>query len=355
MNQRIKRAAKSLVITIGILSAVTGLSLLLDHLDDAQHSDAYVSMLFILAVFLISRMTEGYYYGLAASVYGVLTVNYFFTYPYFAFNFSLQGYPITMVALFTVSMATSALTTRMKRQEHSRVETEKEKLRGDLLRAISHDFRTPLTSIIGANAALSESGELLAKEQRAELHKTIEKEAQWLRRMMENLLSITRISGDSGTKIVKTPEAVEEIVAAAAEKARARFPAFPVDVGVPEELLICPMDALLIEQVLLNLLQNAAQHATGASGAQVLAVLDRNQVRISVLDDGCGMKSEILRRQKGKKGEHWEAAGDSARTAGIGLSVCAAIAAAHGGSLRLENRASGGFCASLLLPMEETV
>ena len=353
MNQKIKRAVKNIIITIGILSAVTGLSLLLDHLDDVQHSDAYVSMLFILAVFLISRMTEGYYYGLAASLYGVLTVNYFFTYPYFAFNFSLPGYPITMVALFTVSMATSALTTRMKRQERAHVETEKEKLRGDLLRAISHDFRTPLTSIIGANAALIESGKTLKKEQRAELHRTIEKEAQWLRRMMENLLSITRISGEKGAKIVKTPELAEEIIAAAAEKARARFPAFLVEVSVPKELLICPMDALLIEQVLLNLLQNAAQHASDATGAQVVAEREEKQLKISVLDDGCGMDREMLHRQTGKKGEIWEPAGDSARTSGIGLSVCAAIAAAHGGSLRLENRRSGGFCASILLPMEE--
>lgn len=355
MKQQIKSILKNLIITIGILSAVTGLSLLLDLLDDVQHSDAYVSMLFILAVFLIARVTKGYAYGLAASVYGVLTVNFFFTYPYFAFNFSLPGYPITIAALITVSITTSALTTRMKRQEQSRVETEKEKLRGDLLRAISHDFRTPLTSIMGANAALIDSGESITKEQRAELHRTIEKEAQWLRRMVENLLSITKITGETGAKIVKTPEAVEEIVAAAAEKARARFPAFPVDVSVPKEVLICPMDALLIEQVLLNLLQNAAQHAAGATGAQIAVFRESKQIRISVLDDGCGIQEELLSQRIRNNDKNWEEAGDSFRTAGIGLSVCAAIAAAHGGSLQLENRASGGFCASILLPMEENV
>ena len=83
MKKQIQDAIKNIIITVGILSAVTGLCLLLDRMDDVQHSDAYVSMLFILAVFLIARMTNGYFYGIAASLYGVLTVNYFFTFPYF--------------------------------------------------------------------------------------------------------------------------------------------------------------------------------------------------------------------------------------------------------------------------------
>jgi two-component system sensor histidine kinase KdpD len=258
-----------------------------------------------------------------------------------------------MVAFVTVSMLTSALTTRMKRQEHARAEAEKEKLRGDLLRAISHDLRTPLTSIIGANAALTEGGELLTNEQKAELHRNIEQEAQWLRRMIENLLSITRISGDSCTKISKTPEAVEEVVAAAAEKARTRFPQLPVYVRVPEEILICPMDAMLIEQLLLNLLQNVAQHAAGATFAQINVSKEKQRVKISVLDDGCGIKKERFNLYRRNRTELWNVFGDSARTSGIGLSVCMAIAAAHGGSLLLENRTAGGFAASLFLPVED--
>ena len=260
-----KKVLRNIVITIGILSAATGLCLLLDQMDDMQHSDAYVSMLFILAVFLVARVTDGYFYGLAASIYGVLTVNYFFTFPYFAFNFSLPGYPIAIIILVSVSMLTSMLTTRMKRQEKVRMEAEKEKLRGDLLRAISHDFRTPLTAIIGANDALAHNGNSLSEAQKQELHRSIEDEAQWLHRIVENLLLVTRISEGGETRIIKTPEAIEEILAAAVEKFRKRFPALPAEVRVPEEVLVCPMDALLMEQVVLNLLQNAALHATGAT------------------------------------------------------------------------------------------
>lgn len=352
MKQRIKTTIKNIIVTIGILSAVTGLSLLLDRIDDIQHSDAYVSMIFILAVFLISRVTDGYFFGVAASLYGVLTVNYFFTYPYFEFNFSLPGYPITMVALVTVSMATSALTTRMKRQEQARAEAEKEKLRSDLLRAISHDFRTPLTSIMGANATLSKNSDQLSDLQKKELHQSIEKEAQWLKRIVENLLLVTRISESGESKIMKTPEIVEEIVTAAAEKYRTRFPALPVTVSVPEEVVICPMDALLIEQALLNLLQNAALHAANATFVKVFVSREQKYVKIVVLDNGCGMKPEFLNKFRLSRDNGRDLYGDSSRITGIGLSVCDAIVTAHDGTLRLSNGENGGFCATILLPLE---
>lgn len=352
MRQNVKKTMKNIVVTIGILSAATGICLLLDHMDDVQHSDAYVSMLFILAVFLVARVTEGYFFGLAASIYGVLTVNYFFTFPYFEFNFSLPGYPITIIILVSVSMLTSMLTTRMKRQEQARAEAEKEKLRGDLLRAISHDFRTPLTAIIGANDTLRTKITFLDEEQKAELHQSIEDEAQWLRRIVENLLLVTRIPEGGETKLLKTPEAVEEIVAAAVEKFRARFPALPATVTVPEEVLVCPMDALLMEQALLNLLQNAALHAAGATHVRIDVTRELKNVRIVVQDDGCGLQQDLPARfwriREGGRG----IASDSSRASGIGLSVCDAIITAHEGSLTIANCASGGACATITLPLE---
>ena len=140
--------------------------------------------------------------------------------------------------------------------------------------------------------------------------------------------------------------------AAAAEKARARDPELPVVVSVPQEVLICPMDALLIEQVLLNLLQNAAQHAAGATAVTILVSKDRQHVKIDVQDDGAGMRKEQLNIYRKTKTEVLNMFDDSARTAGIGLSVCGAIVAAHGGSLLLENR-DNGFSAALLLPLGE--
>lgn len=137
---------RNTAVCIGILAAATGLCFLLRLLDD---SDVYVALIFELAVVLVSRFTSGYFYGLLASVVGVIGVNYIFTYPYFAFNFTISGYPLTFLVMLAVSIVVSALTTQIKQQEKLRAEAEKEKMRGNLLRAVSHDIRTPLTSIVG--------------------------------------------------------------------------------------------------------------------------------------------------------------------------------------------------------------
>ena len=125
---RLRRACRlswrdTAVFFIVILAAAI-LCLLLRLIDD---SDGYVSMIFLLAVLVISRITDGYFYGILASVAGVFGVNYAFTYPYLAFNFSISGYPITFISMLLVSVITSAMTTQIKQQEKLRADTEKEK------------------------------------------------------------------------------------------------------------------------------------------------------------------------------------------------------------------------------------
>ena len=124
-------------------------------------SDSHVPLLFVLTVLLISMLTEGYFYGVLSSVIAVFGVNFVFTYPYFDFNFSLMGYPLTFLCMFGVSIIASMLTSRVRQSEQLRMEAEREKMRANLLRAISHDFRTPLTSMIGAiNAVTDDEGVL---------------------------------------------------------------------------------------------------------------------------------------------------------------------------------------------------
>lgn len=154
---------RNTAVCIGILAAATGLCFLLRLLDD---SDVYVALIFELAVVLVSRFTSGYFYGLLASVVGVIGVNYIFTYPYFAFNFTISGYPLTFLVMLAVSIVVSALTTQIKQQEKLRAEAEKEKMRGNLLRAVSHDIRTPLTSIVGGVNAILDSGDRMTPRRR---------------------------------------------------------------------------------------------------------------------------------------------------------------------------------------------
>ena len=119
--------------------------------------DGVASMVFVLAVFLISMYTDGYVWGVAASLLGVLAVNFAFRSPYFAFNFTLPENLFSGVVMLIVSIMTSTLTTRIKKQEQLRMESETEKMRATLLRAVSHDLRTPLTSIYGACSTVIEN------------------------------------------------------------------------------------------------------------------------------------------------------------------------------------------------------
>ena len=146
------------MITIVIMGISFLFCLPLQQLAD---TDTHVPLLFVLAVLLVSRYTDGYKYGIFASFVAVVGVNYAFTYPYFALNFTIAGYPLTFLVMLIVSAVVSTLTTQIKQQEHIRMEAEKEKMRGNLLRAVSHDIRTPLTSIVGSASGILENYKML--------------------------------------------------------------------------------------------------------------------------------------------------------------------------------------------------
>ena len=206
---KIDRIIKNSLITLGILALAAVFCFWLQGLSEA---DNHVPLLFVLAVVLVSRFTEGYIYGVLAAMIAVVGVNYVFTYPYFEINFSLTGYPLTFLAMLAVAAIVSALTTQIKEKEQIRLEIEREKMRGNLLRAVSHDIRTPLTSIVGAASLLLDNDEELSHQQKLEFVRDIRSEAQWLIRIVENLLSITRIGdGSDSAKIDKVEEMIEEI------------------------------------------------------------------------------------------------------------------------------------------------
>ena len=165
--------------------------------------DGVAMLIFMLAVFVTSMYTDGYLWGVLASLASVLAVNFAFFTPYFAFNFTLPENLFSGLVMLAVSIMTSTLTTRVKKQEQLRMETEREKMRANLLRAVSHDLRTPLTSIYGACSTVTENYDSLGKEQALKLLREACEDAQWLNRMVENLLSVTRFDGEQVT--VKRP------------------------------------------------------------------------------------------------------------------------------------------------------
>lgn len=317
-------------------------------------SDTHVPMIFVLAVLVVALCTEGYFYGLLAAATSVLGVNYFFTYPYFELDFSIYGYPLTFMTMLAVGFAVSTLTTRLKAQEKLRAESEREKIRANLLRAVSHDLRTPLTAISGSISTVLEDGGALSQEQKRELLTDAKQDADWLCRMVENLLSITRISGGEMGRIKKQEEILEEVFSEAVMNFRKRYSDVNVAVSVPEEMLLLPMDAMLIEQVIFNLMDNARTHGCGTTSIKLYARLDGEQAIIGVEDNGKGIAPEALPYLfDGSLQLSGNGSADNTRCMGIGLSVCRTIVEAHGGHIRAENLPQGGARFEFTLPLED--
>lgn len=490
--------------TFSLLVAATLLSF---GLRCIEIGDQNIIMTYILSVLIISRITQGYLYGIVASLISVLTFNFFFTEPYFTFNAIQAGYPVTFLIMLLVAAITSTLTVRVKteaklavqrehrtevlyeinkkllaareladiivltneyivnlfgrsvvffitdpaqggdgsvmqaeedidasalnsedekavahwvfmnqkragagtdtlmgaaafympiisqgkvlavwgvscqkgmldhntrlflrmissqvamalerqhlstEQRNMMVESEKEKMRSTLLRAISHDLRTPLAGILGASSVIRESGKSLNEDMRDKLIANIQEESQWLIRMVENLLSVTRIN-ENASSLKKSAEAAEEVVGEAVNRIKQRFPQREIVVHVPDEFLEVPMDGTLIMQVLMNLLENAIKYSPAGSPVEIRLEKSGDTARFEVLDHGKGIPDEdfpfLLTGHKPIGNE----SSDSSRGVGIGLSICKTILKAHNGNLEAENRKEGGAVFRFTLPLE---
>lgn len=314
--------------------------------------DGIASMVFVLAVFMVSMYTEGYLWGVVASLLSVLAVNFAFRAPYFAFNFTLPENLFSGVVMLVVSVMTSMLTTRIKKQEQLRMETETEKMRANLLRAVSHDLRTPLTSIYGSCSMVVENYDVLDREQKLKLLREACSDAQWLTRMVENLLSVTRIDSEK-VSVKKTPTVLEELVDTLLVRFQKQHPDVPVEVELPEDFIVIPMDSMLIQQVLINLLENAVLHADGMTKLTLRVTSCGQRAIFEVSDNGCGIPRDKLSKlftgmlpenDNSESGKHGM---------GIGLSVCAAIIKAHGGEIKAESQPGRGTTIRFWLETEE--
>ncbi len=346
--KRMPQWLRDTIMFIFIMGCAVGVCELLSACYD--DNNPFATSVFILAVVLISRFTNGYLPGVLAAAVGVVSVNYLFTYPFHEFNLSIDGYPLTFAVMLVVSVLVSTLTTQIKRQEQLRYEAEKDRMRANLLRSVSHDIRTPLAAIMGLSATVEEN-EALTDEGRG-MVKEIHQNAQWLLHLSENILSVTRFS-EEGVVIEKSDEVVEEIVGSAIRRFRKNCATdIPIAVTKPEEILLVPMDATLIEQVLLNLLERRP-HSPSATEIFIEIRRDARRVWLTVADNGDGIPPQLL-------GVLFDGylplgaveASDRSRHMGIGLSVCRAIVRAHGGEIYARNRVGGGAEFRFWLPEE---
>ena len=167
---RRNKIIKDTLVSISIFVVAIVLSILFQKLDVAEH----ITTIFVFAVFLISLLTEGYLFGVASSIVGMLAVNYVFTYPYFAFDFNVPVNLISAIIMMSISVVTGMLTTKIKQYEAEKSESERERMRANLLRAVSHDLRTPLTTIYSASSTLRSKKNVLTEEQQNSMLKNIE-------------------------------------------------------------------------------------------------------------------------------------------------------------------------------------
>ena len=350
LSQAVTYSTKDFIISASLYFVSVILCLLLRQFDPNNDS-SYVAMIFLLDVFLTAFWTDGYLFSILMAIVGVLSVDYIFTPPYWAISFTVAGFPLTFLVMLTISLVTATVTSRAKRADAMAREADREKIHSNLLRAMSHDIRTPLTGIVGAtNVLLEQDG--LAPEQQRELVKGANEDAQWLIRIVENLLSITRIGDREDPHVNKTPEAAEEIMESAVAKFRKRYPMAKIEVNLPEQLLMVPMDPLLMEQVFLNLLENAVIHGKSADMITFLLRQSGTAAQFVVEDSGPGIPEEELKNLFNSSA-HRVSWGDNKRNMGIGLSVCRTIVQAHGGTIEGENRETGGARFTVILPMKE--
>ncbi len=342
----IKKFAVNASITIFILLSFFILNLFLQKYFSTQ---SLIPMIFVLGVFLVSLKTSGYLWGIAASLISVIALNFAFTYPYYAFGFLVPESITSAVVMFTVAIITCTLTSKIKAQERIRLESEKEKMRANLLRAISHDLRTPLTSIYGATSTVIENYDSLTKEQHIKLLEDVLSDSEWLIRMVENLLSVTRIDGKK-VQVSKTSTVLEELIDSSLLKFQKHYPEQKIKLSIPEQFISIGADALLIEQVLINLLENAVLHAKGMTELSLNVKVEGTQAIFEISDNGCGIPKDRINNIFTGYWERNDAPSDgSKKNMGIGLSVCSAIIKAHGGSIEARNKKEGGaiFCFSL--------
>lgn len=344
-----KDLIKNLMISLVILSIAIVLSILFQKIGVEEH----ITTVFVFAVFLISLFTEGYVYGVISAVTGMIAINYVFTYPYFAFDFITPVNLISAIIMVMLSVITSMLTTKIKRHEAIKAESERERMRANLLRAVSHDLRTPLTTIYSASSTLRNKRDVLTVQQQDSMLQNIQEDSEWLIRMVENLLSVTRID-DGVVKIVKTPAIVDELVDSVMTKFLIRHPNQRVDIDIADEIIVISVDTILMEQVLINLLENAVYHAKNMTELTLKVFTLGNQAIFEVLDNGCGIAEDKLKHIfEGKYGIKQDVSDGKKRFAGIGLSVCASIIKAHGGEITVENRKNGGALFRFTLTREE--
>ena len=453
-----------------ILAIASGISFGLHYMG---FTDANIITVYILAVLVISVLTENRFCWVISSAAGVLLFNFFFTTPKFSLMAYDKGYPVTFAVMLVASLVTGSIAARMKshakqsaqtayrtkilldtnqmlakaksadeifeiaasqtkkllaldafalrdndlsklgitgtslcktesctyypihasntvygaigiqstktvdafensillsilgecalalesernarEKEASAILAEQEKLRANLLRTISHDLRTPLTSISGNAGNLLANDEIFDIETRRQIYTDIREDSEWLISLVENLLSVSRM-GDGKSDIRMSAELVSDVIDEAVRRTEKNASEHKLTVKENDGILLARMDARLIVQVLINLIDNAIKYTPSGSEIEISAVEKDNEIAITVADNGHGIADEIKPRVFDMFYTGAEKIADSRRSLGLGLALCKSIVNAHGGEITVTDNKPHGAVFTFTLPKEE--
>jgi two-component system, OmpR family, sensor histidine kinase KdpD len=259
----------------------------------------------------------------------------------------------TLLEAVTIQIASAIERERLSEKQHkSKIEAEWERLRGDLLRAMSHDLRTPLTGIIGSVSTILDNDAILEKNAKTQLLQGIYEDASWLMNSVENILSITQID-EGKVEIKKNMEAVEEIVAEAASRIKKFAANHTVKINIPDDLIILPMDGMLIERVLVNLFDNAVKYTPYGSIIELKIKNEDKNVSFEITDNGPGIPEEDIPLIFNRFYTSTTINNTARRGTGLGLAICKSIITAHGGRISAYNNPLGGTTFRFELPVKE--
>jgi K+-sensing histidine kinase KdpD len=317
---------------------------------------ANLAMIYLLGiVFVATRWGRGP--SIFATVLGVTAFDFFYVPPYFSLLSSELKYIVMFAVMMLVGIVISTLTERARIREqdaeHARMEAEVERQRNALLSVVSHDLRTPLATITGAAGALLDDQGPKDAGVRLELLQSIADEGGRLTRLVTNLLDVTRL--ESGAlKPDKQWQLLEEVIGSALSRLESQLGGRKIVTQLPGEPSLVAFDPVLIEQVLINLIENAVKYTPSTTEILIRAQTGAREVTVAVEDRGPGIAAEDTTRifQKFQRADH-ATKGNTKWGTGLGLTICKGIVAAHGGRIWAENRKGGGAVFQFTLPIDD--
>ena len=349
---------RELLLSLSVLTAAS----IVGYVFKAFHlTDANIIMLYLIAVLIISIITSKIQYCLISAGVGVILFNFFFTYPEFSLSAHAAGYPITFVTMFIAAFIAGTLANKLKRniliaeqnareREEAALLAQNEQLRANMLRSISHDLRTPLTSISGNASTLMSGESFLDEATKQQIYTDIYTESMWLIGMVENLLYATRIE-DGRMQLHISVEILDDIVREAVRHIERMHTKRNIIVDIHDEIIPVKADANLIVQVIVNLIDNAIKHSEEDTPISISVRREHDFAVIAVADNGIGIPQE----EKEKVFDMFYTGGsrssDSRRSLGLGLALCKSIINAHGGIIAISDNTPKGTIVHFHLPI----